>query len=319
MLDALLARHGLAQARVMHIASLDCSVWRVAPPGGAPHVCLRIYPADRSEPEPLDQELRWLHALAATGLHVPRPLPDGEGQWRMTLATHDGQPARHAALLTWLPGRMLYGSLRPVHLRRVGTLVAALHREADRLSAAGQLRPIRHAHAADLAAWAGQRTLPPGFPTGLLDMARQTAAELQARAAQWPTDATHCGHVHGDLHPWNLLFHGGQAGAIDFSDGGWGRKAQDLASVLQFLAHPLTEADTHLREACPALRDALFEGYARVQPLSPTLLAEVQPLIAARLLNTLQWIVDDWPSPDHRAWGPRYLSQLGTALRSTLA
>jgi len=84
--------------------------------------------------------------------------------------------------------------------------------------------------------------------------------------------------------------------------------------VLQFLKHPLTPADAHHRTAYPRLRDALLEGYAARHDLPDSLVAQIDPLIAAGLLITLQWIVDDWPRLDHRAWGPWFLSRMGPAL-----
>jgi Ser/Thr protein kinase RdoA (MazF antagonist) len=75
----------------------------------------------------------------------------------------------------------------------------------------------------------------------------------------------------------------------------------------------LAEAGVHV----PRLRDALLDGYAATRPLPDSLRAQIEPLIAARMLNTLQWIVDDWPAPNHRSWGPGFLSGLGVALEET--
>ena len=33
---------------------------------------------------------------------------------------------------------------------------------------------------------------------------------------------------------------------------------------------------------------------------------------------TLEWILDDWPAPDHRAWGPGFLLGIEDALRGYL-
>jgi Ser/Thr protein kinase RdoA (MazF antagonist) len=310
----LLTRFGLSDCRARLVAALDCTVWRIATPEGG-DLSLRIYSADRHDTVPIHTEITWLSALADAGVHVPRPLPDQSGRYLASWQAHAGVAAQHAILLSWLPGRMLYESLRPVHLRRVGALVAQLHNSSQALRQQGAFAHTALAHTADVAAWAqGDRQLPSTYPKGLQASAQRAAQALQTLLDSWPRDATHWGFIHGDMHLWNIVFHQAKAGAIDFTDCGWGFMALDLAGVLQFLKHPLTPADEHHRQHYPALRDALFEGYASQRALPHTLRSQTESLIALRMLHTLQWIVDDWPGPDHRAWGPGFLDKLGKVL-----
>jgi len=317
---SVLARYGLADCRARLVATLDCAVWRVATPGGQ-DLSLRIYSPERADPAPIATELAWLNALADACVPVPRPLTDRAGHLITPWQAHAGAPSQHAVLLSWLPGRMLYKGLRPVHLRRVGELAACLHDTAQALAEAGGPISPRRAYASDAPTWAlgPEPFLLGGYPPGLQRSVVRAVQQLQQQMDSWPRDHSHWGLIHGDLHPWNIVFHQSEAGAIDFSDCGLGFMAHDLAGVLQFLKHPLTPADEHHRTAYPSLRDALLEGYASRRSLPDSLCAQIEPLIASRMLTTLQWIVEDWPSADHRAWGPGFLSKLGAVLDEAFA
>jgi hypothetical protein len=41
--------------------------------------------------------------------------------------------------------------------------------------------------------------------------------------------------------------------------------------------------------------------------------------IVARQFETLDWMLDDWPSLDHRAWGPGFLESSQRVLRDYIA
>jgi Ser/Thr protein kinase RdoA (MazF antagonist) len=234
-----------------------------------------------------------------------------------TTAARPGRPVGGEAqtLRTLLACAALFQGLRPVHLHRAGVLIAQLHDSAQALQAQGLFPPAHAAHGAELSRladhsdrlrrWGGRRL------QHAVDAATQRLA-LQQR--HWPRDGRHHGWIHGDLHPWNLLFADGRAGAIDFSDSGWGWLAQDLAAVLQFLRHPLAGLADH-RPQQPRLRDALLAGYASVRPWPGSLGEQVDALHAQRLLNTVLWMADDWSSPADRPWGPAFLAQLPAALK----
>ena len=100
--------------------------------------------------------------------------------------------------------------------------------------------------------------------------------------------------MHGDLHLWNLLFHGQQAGAIDFSDAGFGFHAQDLASTLQYLRHPWVGNHGH-GARLPAMQAELLEGYARWRPLPHGVEQQIDLCVAIRMINTVEWMLDQWP------------------------
>lgn len=307
-----LRRHGLRADRIRRMPRADCEIHRIT--AGALDLQCRIYAPQRQDRGAIETELDWLQAAADDGLHVPRPQVDADGLRLVRWQPPDAALPRHAVLLPWLPGRRLDRGLGSAHLQRVGRLIGRLHGVATRLADAGRIQTQRAAVSLDLQDWAagtrrGSDRL--GAPHRRL---LQTAARrlLPLLAAPVPRQ-----FIHGDLHPWNLLFHGRAAGAIDFTDCGWGDPAMDLASTLQYLKLPLAGNHDH-RAHYPALRDALFDGLASAQALDDSLAQRVDLLITARLFLTLEWMLDDWPHLGHRAWGPGFLRGQQRALRDWL-
>lgn len=321
-LVALLADHRLRATRTRLVAHLECEVHRVsvrAPDGSVRDLVLRIHSADSTDAVPIEAELAWLQALAEDGVHVPRPLADVEGRrvhvWR---ARADEAP-RLAVLLEWLPGRMHDRGLTPARLHRVGVLTARLHRVGARLAAEGRLAGGRIAYMSDLAGWAGgAHDATPVLAPRLRMLARRVAGRLVDELAVTSAGNGAPGFVHGDLHPWNLVFWRDVAGAIDFSDCGWGPIALDFASTLQYLRHPLAHNHDH-RAQYARLHGALLEGYASLLALPADIERQIDLHVVARMFGTLDWILQDWPRLDHRAWGPGFLRGVEDIFEAHLA
>lgn len=310
--QTLLRRFGVEAVALRCVARLAHEVWRVRPRQGD-ELALRLYPAAAVDADAIHTELDWLDALADAGLHVPKPRAAPGG--RRLLVSPDGRPA---VLLTWLGGRQHDRGLTPARLRQVGRFTGASHRIADVQVAAGRVRLQREAMPLELGPWAvGTRPGAERLPAALRDVLRPAAARLLADIGAIGCAPDAWGFIHGDLHLWNLLFVRGAAGAIDFSDCGWGHRAMDLAATLQYLRHPLAGHHDH-RAAYPALQAALLEGYAAERPLPPRATRQVDTLITARLFGTLAWMLDDWPALDHRAWGPGFIDGARGALRAYL-
>jgi len=172
---------------------------------------------------------------------------------------------------------------------------------------------------AELARWAGgAHDATPALAPRLRALARQAAGRLVDELADaFATDGGRS-FVHGDLHPWNLVFWRDVAGAIDFGDCGWGPVALDFASTLQYLRHPLARNHDH-RAQYARLQDALLEGYASVLPLPAGIERQIDLHVVARMFGTLDWILEDWPRPDHRAWGPGFLRGVADVFEAHLA
>ncbi|MDT7834343.1 phosphotransferase enzyme family protein [Aquabacterium sp. OR-4] len=309
-LPRLLAAHGLRLQHWRRIAALDCTVLRLRSSAGH-DLALRIYPPGRRSDAHIAFELALLADLAAEGWRVPRPWTAPDATTLPRLA--DG---RVAVLLDWLDGRCLDAAVRPAHLQATGRLIAAIHHAGERVLARQHAAPPPGVDL--LGGWAaGQRRATPLWPLGACRLATAVARELQAEIAGWPRNAASWGLVHGDMHLWNLLFRRGQAGAIDFTDCGLDWRAQDLASVLQYLQHPLARNHDH-RNRYPALRDALLAGYDTQRGLWPLAQAQTDALRVARWLGSVAWVLDDWPRPTLRAFGPGLLRSVPRLLAGRL-
>jgi hypothetical protein len=85
--------------------------------------------------------------------------------------------------------------------------------------------------------------------------------------------------------------------------------------ALQYLKHPLPGRPKPA-VAYPRLRDALLDGYAEVRTLPAGFARQIDLYIAARTIATIEWIFEDWPTSDHRPWGPAFIAQATTMLGS---
>ncbi len=305
--------HGLRVAASRCVARLDCEIHRLRLAAGRDRtgdLALRIYPARIVDATAIADEVTWLAALGDAGLHVPAPRLGLDGQF-----VHRWPDSRLAVVLSWVDGRLLDKALRPQHFARVGRLAGAMHKVAEALLAQGRIAGTRPGDAPDLAAWAeGRRAPHPALPATAQHRAEAAARRLTVELAAFPRDRSTWGFIHSDLHLWNLLFkgHGDQAvaGAIDFSECGLGHHAQDLASVLHWVKHPVVGNHDH-RPLYPRHSAALLEGYAAVRPLPQDVERQIDAYIELRMINAIEWVLDTWPSVDERPWGRAFLQRAG--------
>ena len=316
-LETFFHRYGLRVDAAELVANLDCRVYRVRSCDGAGLVrdwALRVYPADRQDATAILDELAWLNGAAGKGLHVPCPQPDLQGLMLQAWQAQPGGAPQHAVLLSWLHGRAHDRALTPARLHRVGVLAGHLHRVSSQLATADVFKARRIAWTTDFTPWiSGTRARSDQLNPKFQAVLKVAAVRLQAQMHTFTQDPSTWGWVHSDLHLWNLLFIRDVAGAIDFSDCGWGHYALDLAACLQYIRHPLAGNFDH-RAQYERLRDSLLNGYASVHPLPAAMLDQIPVYLTARLFVTLDWMLDDWPSLHHRAWGPGFLDGAQAAL-----
>ena len=231
------------------------TTYRVDTPDGRRHL-LRVHRGGVTGVDQVEAELAWLDALARdTDLPVPRVVRRRDGA---PAAVVDG---RVCVLLSWTPGRFLEDGLRPVHLRRVGGLLAALHEHSRTWSVPPGVE-VRPLYGVDDRSWRDPDQLGEasvarvsavaqdayGADAGavvraVLTRVRDTADGLGRGPAGY-------GLLHGDLHQENFLFTaGGRVAAIDFDDCGAGHDAYDLAIPVAELSFRPDVAD--LRAAAP--------------------------------------------------------------------
>ena len=308
-----LTRYGVEDARLTLQRHEQNTTFRVDTRGG-PYL-LRMNRPGLHTRETVASEIAWLAALRRdTDLGVPEPVAARDGSLVIVASQPAVSEPRVCVLLRWLDGRFVDRGLGPSHLVRVGSLAAELQSHA--------------------AAWAPPRDFVRPRTTTLTNAAKATSrARTAVRDGEHPTredadqtlrlvetllareastlvataieivcastrtlskETAGFGLIHGDLHYENVLFHRGEARAIDFDDCGWGFHLYDLAVTLSELAD---------RPRYKELRAALLDGYTRVRPLPEDHATHLDALILLRRLQLLLWIVE---SREHPAFCERW-------------
>ena len=128
----------LADPQLRFVADEENTTFRVdaAAPDGRDRFLLRVHRPARhgrniDSAAAIGSELAWLTALrAGTDVLVPAPLLTVDGTLT-TVASSPGVPEpRVCSVLRWMDGRIHSAAPRPVHLRRLGNVMARLHNHA---------------------------------------------------------------------------------------------------------------------------------------------------------------------------------------------
>jgi len=325
-----LARYGLEDARLTVQRYEHNTTFRVDARDG-PYL-LRINRPRVHTPDTIGSEMAWLIALRRdTELRVPEPVAARDGSF-VVVACDPGVPEpRVCVLLHWLDGRFVDQRLAPAHLRRVGALAGQLQEHATTWTLpSGFLRPrvdtltneAKLDSMAPSAATArnGDQPRPDDGDRAVQlveSLVSTDDAALCARALEvvWATTRTLAeetgafGLIHGDLHYENVLFHIGEAQAIDFDDCGWGFHLYDLAVIL---------CELEGRPRYDELRDALLDAYAQIRRLPEDHAIHLRALFVLRRMQILMWVLQSRVQAAFRhtwqAWARNELEAIATVV-----
>ncbi|TDD43125.1 aminoglycoside phosphotransferase [Kribbella antibiotica] len=298
-----LAGYAIDEPRLTFIAHGENTTFRVDSPSG--RFLLRVHRPNRHGPAvdsrlAVGSELDWLAALQAeTDLNVPTPIRARDGEWTTTADD------LVCSVLGWQGGRMQATHPRPIHFRRVGSVLARLHNHAAAWTPPTKLVRMRwdwETFFGNTMEYGGVSAadcwdlLPPPVRAQYDEIARR----MRVIFADLGETTDSFGLIHADLHLENALFNGNAVHLIDFDDCGLGYWLYDIAVPLW---------DNRYRDNYPALRAALLEGYAEHRQL-PDLthlnafiatrdvafglwfagMAQVNPAFAADLDKTMDYI-----------------------------
>lgn len=238
------------------------------------------------------------------GVSVPRVLPTRQGG----LMFQDGAACGY--LQTRLEGDALHRlPLTPDLAFATGAALARLGHALARTGVNGARRPVLW----NIACWPHLADFAPHLPPGPLARQVQAAmADFTDRIAPH-LDSLDWQVTHNDPSPHNMLLTPAGPGFIDFGDGGWNPRIQDLAIAA---GHLVTEASLPLGGAAP-----LVAGYASVQPLTRHEARLLIGLMRARQAALI--LINRWRSslfPDEAAYINKNLSRAerGLAILSSL-
>ena len=268
LIDQVWSMYGLSVSRMKLLAEGQNTTYQVdtAPAGSSggldkTRYVLKIHPPGKADIQEVWSELQWLVALNRdTDLLVPHPVPTAGGKMVGELPAMKNGKTCPCHLTRWVPGRQLAKGLRLLHFERLGKLMAGLHNHAETFQPpSGFVRPrwdaamlerwmelIRQGEAADL------------IPSKYVPTFALATRRVKALMREMGEGRDIFGMIHADLGDSNCLFHGTQAGAIDFELCGFGYYLSDIAESLWGLQH---------MPEYPDIRQALIAGYRQVRPL----------------------------------------------------
>ena len=200
----------------------------------------------------IHSEIAWLKAIREdTDLAVPEPVAARDDAPTVTVAV--GGKTRVCSVLRWMDGRIHEASPRPVHLGRLGEVMARLHDHGDAWRPPASFVRIRWDHETFFGNVMVYGDTPAAECWDLLPAeVRARFRAVEDRMVSMIPGAGDTGLIHADLHLGNALFHRGTVKLIDFDDCGTGPRLYDLAVALWELRD---------RPDYPAFRDALLTGY----------------------------------------------------------
>jgi len=287
-----LGRYDLAGARLNLVDHGENTTFRVTSVDGAQFL-LRVHRPNRHGREvdssaAVVSELQWLAAIRAdTLLAVPDPVPSTNGEMVTTATAQGVDGPRVCSLLRWMKRSNHSRSARPIHLERLGGVLAQLHNHADAWVPPDGFVRIRWDHEAffgnvmvygnvDAAdAW----TL---LPANLRRTFTRVAEHLGGVMQQLGEDPDAFGLIHADAHLDNVLFDGDRTPLIDFDDRGFGYRIYEVAVALWELRH---------RSDYSSFEEAFVRGYTRHRPLPPEQRRHLDAFIAAREVAFGLWLV----------------------------
>lgn len=281
-----LGAYHLEDTNLRFIADEENTTFRLdaTTPHGRDRFLLRVHRPQRhgrdvDSAAAISSELDWLAALhAETHLHVPVPLRTADGKLTAVAVSRNRSEPRVCSVLRWMDGRVQAASPRPIHLRRLGSVMARLHNHAADWCPPPGFTRIRW----DWEAFFGDTMLYGGISAAdvrgfLPDHLRRRFAQVATRMSRVMErvgeDADHFGLIHADLHLRNVLFCGDDTKVIDFDDCGFGYWLYDIAVALCELRN---------RNDYGCFRAALIDGYTHHRPLSSRDLSHIDDFIAAR-------------------------------------
>jgi Ser/Thr protein kinase RdoA (MazF antagonist) len=248
-----LVTYGLESSSLRLLSYRGKLVFRVEAEHG--RWALRICPPE-SNRKALMRELLWLVAINLdTDLGVPEPVLTPSGGLFDTVSMRGLSGFRAFSLLRWVHGQKA-DELSESHCEALGRFTGTLHRHAQSFDWPQELAADRM--------WLDrlpERTLRGGWTKTAnhdqIDAVREALPALQRVLRTMEQGREAVGPVHGGLFGNHLLFHQGEARAIDFGSVHWNYYGYDIAVSLRRTEVAGSEAKT----------EAYLRGYTHIRPL----------------------------------------------------
>jgi Ser/Thr protein kinase RdoA (MazF antagonist) len=306
-----LAHWGLEAADLALHSQSENAVFRVVAPQGEVYA-LRVHRPGYHDREALESEHVFTSELARAGLSVPEAVSTREGQAYATVALPDSGDTRQVGLVKWIDGvvfaERLDASSDAADVARcfeeLGRLIAGFHTCTEKWTPPPGFRR----HAWDTDGLVGEKPFWGRFweIQTATDAERSRLLRIRNAVRDGLSGLSRgpdvYGMIHADLNANNVLVDGERLSVIDFDDAGFGWYVFDLAVALYDRNDAFHRTNPHFEIA----RDALFEGYRSVRPLSAEQRGLLPLFLLARSLMLLRW-TEDRPEVGMQALMPLFL------------
>lgn len=285
------------------------AVFQIQLANGEPAV-LRLHRSGYHDEQALASELVWMAALGKVNIAVPAPIPTEDGHHLVSLAATEDFDAQHADIVSWMAGRPLGQSGKPlVHageeliaiFRSLGETMARMHAISDDWTPPASFRrPAwdRQGLLGEQPLW-GRFWDCPGLSADQRQRLATVRQQLQKRMDALQNANLDYGLIHADLVRENVLVNDGHIELIDFDDGGYGFRMFDIATAL---------FKNRAEPAYPAIKSALIDGYRRLRPLPESAIATLPLFMVLRSVTYIGWAGDRSDMPDADARLQRYVA-----------
>jgi Ser/Thr protein kinase RdoA (MazF antagonist) len=286
-------------------------------------LALRLHRPGYQSLAELKSERAWQRALAASGISLPLPVINSEGEDLVSVDIQPLQEQRWASATYWLEGNTLsavlgdgsLGSDRMIgYATQIGRLLAAMHNQAGSwIPPKDFVRPRLDADGLMGAApFMGRFWDHRLLSSAERDLLLQTRQVLHCLLKRYGETARTFGLIHADLNPDNIILHEGQLTPIDFDDAAFGWYAFDLGVALApMCTTPEYESYKH---ACLAGYRSLREFSSQDESLIPT-------FVLIRRMALLGWYHDRpevYDAPSQLADLKRWVCETATSFEPTM-
>lgn len=211
-------------------------------------------------------ELEFLDFLAQHNLPVANPLKTRTDKLYVTVNAVEGD--RYAALFPYAPGEIPQGDLSVQQSLIMGQTLGRLHQTSLEFANATPRQPLNLEYLLDdslatIYPYLGGHDQHQLYLADTVQQLKHQLACLEKTSPLWSVcwGDPHSGNVHFTVDNQITLF--------DFDQCGYGWRVFDLAKFLQVSLHAGIKRK---------IRDAFFEGYQQIQPLTPTEISSLQAL-----------------------------------------
>lgn len=312
-----LSQYSFGHVRLRPIHHFLNTVFRVDVAVGAndsqvDRYALRIHRPGYHDRRALESELNWLRAVRGeTSLSVSEPVATNVGE--LVANSHDDAVPgdRLCVLFRWLDGRRPAVDVGPGFYRRLGKLLAILHRhseqfrpDTDFVRQRWDLRGICGA-AVGVRPDVGIASVPQSYRKVI----GEVVAVVENAMNRLGEDHSVFGLIHSDVSRHNVLLHNGELRLLDFDGSGWGYYLYDIAVPLAEIAGSGNRSNVGA---------ALLAGYRSERQLSDEEVSHIDAFICARLMVHAIWFASHYNEPMFGRRDPLFLDRQLARLEAVL-